>query len=358
MGKEKLKIAFLSFYSGETSRGVETYVHELGNELVKLGHKVMIYQNGPVRQNSDYETKSTGMEINWNKAGGGLPFINYWSLLIKKFTEQVLQKLDKDTDVIVTTNGQWQSTLVRKWSRKNGIKHIISGQSGPGIDDRINLAVTPDCFVALTNHQKEWAEKAVPFLKNKIVKIPNGINIKKFATSKKTNIDLPGPIILNVGALTDIKRQQLAIKAVAGLKEGSLLIVGDGEKKKELEELGNKLLPGRFAIRQFEYSDLPQVYAAADLFTFPTSTFESFGIVLLEAMASGLPVVATDDPIRREIVGNAGLFINPDDTESYAVAMQEALDTDWGNKPVGQAKKFTWSKIAKEYENLFYDLNK
>ncbi len=98
------------------------------------------------------------------------------------------------------------------------------------------------------------------------------------------------------------------------------------------------------------------MYRSADLFTFSTVPWESFGIVLVEAMASGLPVVATDDPIRREIVGDAGLFVDPIDTDAYAAAIQKALDTDWGNKPRLQAEKFSWDKIAKQYETLFNSL--
>jgi glycosyltransferase involved in cell wall biosynthesis len=103
---------------------------------------------------------------------------------------------------------------------------------------------------------------------------------------------------------------------------------------------------------------MPSVYATADLFSYPTSTWESFGIVLVEAIASGLGVVATDDPIRREIVGNAGIFVDPTDTKAYSEALKEALETNWGDEPRKQAEKFSWDKIAKQYEKLFTDLTK
>jgi len=70
-------------------------------------------------------------------------------------------------------------------------------------------------------------------------------------------------------------------------------------------------------------------------------------------MACGLPVVATDDPIRREIVEEAGLFVDPDDTEKYAQTLQQALAIKWGNKPLQQASKFAWSNIAAAYEKIF-----
>jgi glycosyltransferase involved in cell wall biosynthesis len=357
-GIKAMKIAILSFYSGEVSRGVESYVHELANHLTKLGHQITVYQNGKQRAEAKYRTETIGLNVDWNKQQGGIPFVNYYSLLIKSFTEKSLQRISKETDMVLTTSGQWQSVLVRKWTGRRGVKHVISGQSGPGRDDRINLACTPDSFVALTEYQKQWAIRAVPFLKNRVDKIPNGVDIKKFGSAKPVKVDLPRPIVLNVAALEDWKGQHLAIKAVSEMKEGSLVLVGKGIEKESLEKMGNKLLPGRFLLMELPYEEMPKIYKAADLFTFPTSPWESFGIVMLEAMAAGLPVVASNDPIRREIVGDAGIFVNPLDTEDYARALQKAVDTKWGTKPLKQAEKFSWDNIAKQYEDLFYDLIK
>lgn len=356
MAKEKLKVSILSFYSGEISRGVETYVHELGNELVRLGHDVTVFQNGGKIDTSKYKTVSTNLPIKWNTKNVNTPFISYWALLVKTFTQKVLSEINSDTDVVLTTNGQWQSVLVRKWVRKNDARHVISGQSGLGIDDRINLATTPDAFIALTEYQKKWATSAVPLINNRIEKISNGVDVDKFNAKKKINFNLPRPIVLNVSALENNKRQELSIRAVSKLSEGSLLLVGKGSNKKELQKLGSELLPGRFAIREFAYEYMPSVYNSVDLFTFPTVPWESFGIVMLEAMAAGLPIVASDDPIRREIVGNAGLFVNPMNTDEYANKLENALKKEWKGKPRQQAKKFSWDSIAKKYEELFINL--
>lgn len=348
----RLKVAFLSFYSGDIYRGVETYVHELSNRLVDLGVDVTVYQHGATLSNSKYRTVTIKNKIDWNRKSSYLSFVNYYSLRVKKFTREVLSRVDKDTDVIFPTNGQWQSVLCSIWAKRHGKKIVIAGQSGPGIDDRINLWTFPNKFVGLTKPQGEWARSANPFVKS--VVIPNGVDLKKFGNKiNPLKINLPRPIILCVAAFDYWKRQDLAIKAVSKLKKGSLLLVGRGAEEKKLRELGEKLLPGRFDIMSFPHSEMPKVYSACDLFTYPTVPWESFGIVMVEAMASDLPVVATDDPIRREIVGDAGLFVDPNNTEKYTRALQRALETKWDNKPRKQAEKFSWDDIARKYKELF-----
>jgi glycosyltransferase involved in cell wall biosynthesis len=350
-----MKIAFLSFYSGVVARGVETYVHELANGLVEQGHDVTVFQGGNTLDGNKYKSVTVKVNLDWSKKGSYTPFVNYYALKVKKFTGKVLNQIDKNTDLIFPTNGQWQSLLCSIWAKKNKKKIVISGQSGPGMDDRINILTFPDAFVGLSDFQCKWAKKANRFLK--VQKIPNGVDIKEFTPGKgNIKLNVKKPVVLCVAALDDWKRQDLAIRAVSKLKDVSLVLIGKGDQKVKLESLGNKLLPGKFQIMSFAHHDIPEVYKSANVFTFPTIPWESFGIAMVEAMATNLPVVATDDPIRHEIVGDAGILVDPTDTEEYAKALQNALDTNWGDKPRKQAEKFSWDEIAKKYEILFNSL--
>lgn len=350
-----MKIAFLSFYSGHVYRGVETFVHEVANQLVMLGHDVTIFQNSQQIKGSKYKTITIGLSVNWNQKANHFPYLNYYARQVRTFTAKALLLMASDTQIVFPTNGQWQSLLCKIWTAKNKAKLVISGQSGPGRDDRLNLYTFPDVFISLTNTQVAWAKRVNPFVKT--IKIPNGVDLNKFGSkSNKIKIDLPKPIILSVGAFDDSKRLDLVIKAVSRLDQISLLLVGNGQAETKLRILAQKVLPGRCQFLSFPHDQMPGVYSCADIFTYATVPWESFGIVLVEAMASGLPVVATDDPIRREIIGDAGLFVNPENTQDYARALKKALNTDWGDKPRKQAEKFSWDKIAKDYEALFKSL--
>lgn len=349
-----IKVAILSFYSGHLARGVETWTYELAKRL-DPDVDVTVYQNGPLPKSPKYKTRSIGVNLNWSKKMSYIPFLNYYSLKVAEFTRKVVQRLDKDTDIVIPTNGQWQSLLIKFWAVRNKRKVIICGHSGPGFDDRINLFTFPDVFVSLTEFQANWARSVNPFVT--VTKIPNGIDLNKFKEGENVaRVNSTEPIILSVAAFNYWKRLDLAIKAVSRLNNGSLILVGKGEDEKKLKRLGDRYLPGRIKITSLPYDEMATVYSSARLFTYPTVPWESFGIALLEAMASNLPIVATDDPIRREIVGNAGLFVDPTKIDQYAKTIKKALDKDWGDLPRHQAEKFSWGKIKIKYIELFKSL--
>lgn len=353
-----MKIAFLSFYSGIIERGVETLIPEVASRLGKK-HEVVVFQAGPgkaknyqiIQISSSWKPEKLQPNFNLQRR----LFLDNDSLAIRDFTKRALLLLKKESfDIVVPWNNGWQ-TLLCKISRVGKI--VTVGQAGLGWDDRVNLLLFPDCFVGFTKTQVAWAKKVNPFVKTAVV--PNGVDLVRFnPKGRKVFIDLPKPIVLCAGALVPMKRQHLAIKAVSRMKRGSLLLVGKGELKNNLEELGSKLLPGRFKLLEASHSDIDRIYRSVDLFTFPTSSYESFGIVLLEAMASGLPVVANNDPIRREIVGEGGLVVNPEDSGIYAETLEKALKVNWDNKPRQQAEEYSWDTVSQKYDELFKEIVK
>lgn len=312
-----MKIVFLSRYQATTQRGVEVFVSELTSRLSKQ-HKVDIF---------------------WGDRADSLG-----EILRGKY------------DIVVPTNGRLQSLKVSLARPIGRYKILISGHSGIGRDDIWNIAVTkPDVFVALTDYMADWAKKWA--WGSKVIKISNGIDLNKFSPSgKKIDLGLPKPIILSVGALTWYKHHERAIESVAKLTTGSLLIVGRGEEKGNLERLGREKLGKRFRLMSAEYEQLSGIYRSVNLFTLPSWDREAFGIVYLEAMASGLPVVAPNDLSRREIIGDGGILVDVSSAKNYAEAIEKALSFNWQNKPRSQAAKFSWDVISKKYEEVFLTL--
>lgn len=308
-----MKIAFLNKYQDKVNRGAETFINEISKRL---------------RKNHDVDVISN---------------IKYLDLFKNKY------------DLVIPTNGRTQAFLTRIVTWLTGAKMVISGQSGVGFDDRLNLYSMPNAFVALSSYALEQSKKRNPFVKS--VYIPNGVDLKMFKPNV-VNSKKEMKTVLSVGAFTEQKRHELVIKAASKIENIKLVVVGGGgDLKNKLRDLGLKMLgEKRFEIIETDHKSMPDIYNKADVFTLASKPYESFGIVLIEAMASGLPVVATNDPIRREIVGDAGLFVDPTDTDAYAKAIEKALNTDWGDTPRKQAEKFDWDVIAKQYEELFNTL--
>lgn len=354
-----MKIAFLNMYSGYVDRGAETFVYEVAQRLEEK-HDVTVFQGGPKNGREKYKVVSLG-NIDWTRRDTSRTtwaylLIDYWRRKILEFSLRSAPKIFEERyEIVVPVNGSWMPVVMRIVTWLYGGRMIISGQSGVGLDDVINLFSFPDTFVALSSHAKEWAKSRNPFVK--IEYIPNGTDVKRFdPAGEKIGTKLKHPIVVCVGALVPGKRIDLVIQAVAKLKEVSLLVVGDGDWRNELDKLGRVLLGNRFELKKVAYEQIPEIYRAADLFTLVSAPYHSFEIVIVEAMATGLGVVVNDDPIRREIVGDAGLFVDPTNAEDYAAALKKALDVKWGDKPRKQAEKFSWDKIAKQYEKLFNQL--
>jgi glycosyltransferase involved in cell wall biosynthesis len=338
-----MKIAFLNLYQKTTERGSETFVSELSKRL-KSRHEVEII--------SGSEKLIARWPILWRA------FLDPSGLIVFWFTIRTLPKLWKEKyNIVVPLNGGWQPALVRILTWLYGGKMVISGQSGKGWDDRNNLWCFPDYFLGLSTRLSDWARRANPFVR--VSYIPNGVDLGRFTPDgREMDFGLERPIILAVGALTADKRLDLTIKAVARLKNASLVICGKGELENDLLGMGKNLLGKRFKLTSVPFDSMPDVYRSANLFTLPSAWFRSFEIVLVEAMATNLAVVANRDPIRQEIVENGGILVDPTDTRAYAEALKKALKKDWGEIPRKQAEKFSWDYIADKYEDLFLSLNK
>ncbi|MFZ2202483.1 MAG: glycosyltransferase family 4 protein [Microgenomates group bacterium] len=344
-----MKIAFLNYYQNGVVRGLETFVSELSCRLAK-NYQVLLLPSPPV--STPTSTKLSPLRR---------LFLDPSSLRVLFWTLRSLPSLLRfRPQIVFSTDGGWQALLCSLYCRFFAAKLVITGQSGPGWDDRWNLLMKPHLFVALTNRQLAWAKQATIW-KQDFALIPNGVDLNQFKPAgKKFHTDLEKPIIMIAAASTPDKRVEQGIRAVAGLKSGSLLLLGQGPLDERVNKLGYRLLgKKRFHHLSVSHDQMPVYYRSADLFTLCSFSSEAFGIVYLEAMASGLPCVATDDASRREIIGLAGVFVkDPDNAEEYSEALRQALAKNWKDLPRKQAEKFSWNEIAAQYDQEFTKIMK
>jgi glycosyltransferase involved in cell wall biosynthesis len=167
------------------------------------------------------------------------------------------------------------------------------------------------------------------------------------------------PYILYVGALESRKNLPRLLEAYSRLRRWSsqwrLVIVGARKWKTSpifdtVQALG--LEPHVTFTGFVEDEHLPALYAAADLFAFP-SLYEGFGLPVLEAMACGAPVVTSNTSSLPEVAGDAAILVDPTNVEQIAEAMwlvlsQPALAAALREKGLARAAQFTWERTARE----------
>ena len=165
--------------------------------------------------------------------------------------------------------------------------------------------------------------------------------------------------ILFVGNLHPNKGVHFLIKSFALVKSSindvKLIIVGDGPLKYYLINLTKRLNLEKDVIFAGFVSDedLPKYYASCDIFA-SASVFEGFGLIFLEAMALGKPIVAFNLASIPEVVGNAGILVNEINHEKFASAIIELLKNEklYQEKSqiaLNRAKLFSWEKIAEQF---------
>ena len=138
-----MKIAILSAYSGKYQRGVENWAEHLKENLPQHQVDIISAINKPTRCNWLVPVSSNTIIKRI--------FIDYWSRYILRFTLKTMPKIISGKyDIVIPTNGGWQSLIVRLTGLLAGYKTVIFSHSGIGWDDRFNLMIFPDAFVALS----------------------------------------------------------------------------------------------------------------------------------------------------------------------------------------------------------------
>ena len=169
-----------------------------------------------------------------------------------------------------------------------------------------------------------------------------------------------------MGRLVPHKGICILIRSISYTKKGKLLIVGDGPYLSWLKKLTRQINVEERVVFVGPISDfwLPAYYSSADVVVLPsTSRLEAFGIVGLEAMASGKPLILSDIPGVRDVISKKeGYIVEPLDPEALAKALQKIWDGPEMAKEMGKRgrerveKLFSWEKVSKDIEKVFTDI--
>ncbi len=223
-----------------------------------------------------------------------------------------------------------------------------------------------DCVLSNSDYLLCQAKKICPEIAVKSRTIANGIDLKRFEiTDEYVN---NSKYILSIGNFSFNKGFDVLIKAFnmvhCKYQDLKLLIIGEGSGKTECEKIASEFGISdsvKFLGRK-EFLKIPMFLSGCEIFVLP-SRKEAFGMVLLEAMAVGKPIVATSVGGVPEVVKERenAILVEPDSPGNLAEGIIKLIDNpdlikQFGNKSKEIVKDFTWDKIVDKYIDVYKSL--
>jgi phosphatidylinositol alpha-mannosyltransferase len=216
--------------------------------------------------------------------------------------------------------------------------------------------------IAVSDLARRWQMEA---LGSDAVEIPNGVDVESFSSAAKLDgYPRPGRSVLFLGRF-DEPRKGMAVllgalpRLVEAFPDVEVLVVGLGDEEELREEAADLAGHLRF-LGLVNNAEKASAMRSVDVYCAPNTGGESFGIVLVEAMAAGTAVVASDlDAFRRVLEdGSAGRLVPVDDSRALAAALIEVLSDDVARQRYVEAgtkavRRYDWSVVAKEILRVY-----
>ena len=403
---KRLRIAMFSIHScpvGELGTkdtgGMNVYVRELAGELGYRGHRIDIYSrvhdpNDPqvihLNDNARVIHLKAGKNGHMNKLAI-YPYLGDFTGALKDFVASNGLQYD------LIHSHYWLSGQVGRWAQSRwNAPHMVMfhtlgadknttgvGKKEPLLRIKTERQLVEHChrIIAATEREKAELRRYYGADPEKMSVVPCGVNmdlfrpVEKAYARKQLGFDNKEKIVLYVGrfaALKGIDRLLKTMTHLRHLQDLKLVIIGgDGDTAPEFIEfqrLSSKLgVNDRIVFAgRLEQDELPQYYSAADLLAVP-SYHESFGMVALEALACGTPVVATEVGAMDSVIceGKTGCVVADSRPPAFARAI-----SDFVSKPLSEmesvdsirtsVRQFNWSNVAKamieEYESMLREI--
>jgi phosphatidyl-myo-inositol alpha-mannosyltransferase len=365
-----LRIVQVCPYSWDVPGGVQAHVRELSAHLRELGHDVRILAPGRDRgQRDDALIVGRAVPVRGNGSVARISF----GPLVASVVGRALR--DAAPDIIHV-----HEPLVPSASM-----HAVLQANAP-------VVATFHSNVGRERVGSLWFRLAVPMIRpvwNRLARriavseaarhsvtsrmgdgdlliVPNGVDVGRFAKAGPATLP-PGRHLLFVGRLEERKGFPVAIAAFAQLArvypDLRLLVIGDGSERDAVDDLDPQVRARVEMLGRVDDDQLASYLKAANLYLGPATGGESFGIVLAEAMAAGLPIVASDIDGYRDVArdGLEALLVSPGDVTALVAAVREVLDdtrlaASLGGAGAQRAREFDWDVVTARLVDVYRDV--
>lgn len=362
--------------------GMGNVVFETANELEKRGHQVQVFtpQYGEPPAEEIAHVRRMAPKFHYGNAA---------------HIPQIKKELDSFDIVHLHYPFFGTAKLISKWKEKNPSKAFVityhMDVRSPGWKGMIfkyynrfwmpKILRSADALVASSLDFVEHSDAAPIYAEDpdKWTGIPFGVDTERFTKREKSkelvakhNLNPERPTVLFVGGMDQahyFKGVPVLIHALGLLRAGGLPIqavfVGDGNLRSDFEKQAEVYGLGADAhfVGYSSDKELPEYYNLADLLVLPSTTSgEAFGMVLLEAMSSGVPVIASDLPGVRTVAEAGGQTIPPKAPKALAQAIGGFFDpqtdrVEWGARArAAVEQQYTWPGVTEQLERLYTQL--
>jgi glycosyltransferase involved in cell wall biosynthesis len=266
-----------------------------------------------------------------------------------------------DYDLTVTCGYPYTNWLLRRG--RNGSRrpaHVFVTQNGDWMVQARNWEYKHfGCDALICTNPEYYARHKDKY---PCALIPNGVDTARFHPGDRDRareqFGLPPgvPVILIVSALTPSKRVLDGIRAAAAIPGAHLVVAGDGEQRAAVDALGNELLKDRFRRMTFGRAAMPDLYRAADVLLH-MSREEPFGNIYVEALATGLPIVAHESAVTRWILDDQATLVDTADPAAVVSALAASLNDRTAEGITARRalaeKRYAWDAVAEQYCAFF-----
>ena len=375
----------LAAIGGVDSGGQNVHVAELAAGLVRLGHEVAVYTRRDAAELPEKVTTAAGYEVIHLTAGPArlVPKDELWAHM-PRFAEELRRNLDLDSPDLIHAHfwmSAWaaaeaarslQLPMLITFHALGTVKQRHQGSADPSPHERIRVEASAGhaCDHIIATCRDEVAELGQMGIEhNKVSVVPCGVDVEHFtlaADAVGSEFSIPRRAVyrlVSVGRLVPRKGVSVVIEAMSRLSDAELIIAGgDGpaDVSSESERARLSVLAAHMGVAervhfagQVSRTEMPALLRSADVVVC-APWYEPFGIVPLEAMACGVPVVGSAVGGLLDSVddGRTGILVPPRDPVAIAKAVRSLLDDPVRRAAFGRAGRtralslFSWERVA------------
>jgi len=369
--KKSLKIGLVCPYNITKGGGVQEGVLAIAAELKSRGHGVKIVTPLPKETN-----KSDWPDIIFVGSATDIksPFATTAQISVGFNSDALQEILEQQNFDVLHFHEPWVPVLSRQLltrSQSINIGTFHARLPDTVMSKTIEAVITPYTkpllkhLDALTAVSTAAAEYVTTLTDKHIEIIPNGIDSVKYTSIGRGTNNSGAKTVLYIGRLEKRKGVKYLLKAFRLLQathpDVKLLLIGDGPDKEKLQTYVDQ-----HSIKNVEFLGYVdeqtklQTLGNADVFCSPALYGESFGIVLLEAMAMGIPIVAGDNPGYTTVMKDRGKLslVNPKNTDEFSRKLELFLEDAelislWKTWAKQYVKEFDYTRVVDQYEALY-----